>query len=404
MSGQVLQVPIASLLRDANIREIEKDDALKDLATSIKTHGIIEPVVVALQSDGNGRERFRLVAGYRRTAAAELAGLKTVPAVCPGLATESFREIQLIENVQRQDLAPLEEAKALQELVQAGKTQEQVARSIGKSQPYVANRIRLLGLPDKGAKMLEEGKLSPAAAEQILKLPPGADREIKHAFAELERKAGYRGSVSVEEARWAADSASRLFRERKQCEKVIAAAKFPECPVKSCGKTGTIAERWRLEHSDLRCGNGHCWSPKTGEVRKEQRGYSGGSYSPPPKPTLPEVNVQVLTELQPAQLANRLLESAKGIYDVELDWSTGTKASLHLVVDLPSAKGAKVPAFEFRAGHKFVELDRDRYQPDDRARKATAEHRKDLESWLATFGKPGRKPGNSAPNTGEADA
>jgi ParB/RepB/Spo0J family partition protein len=392
-------VPIGELERNAaaNIRHVDtKSDAFKELVASVKMRGILEPPL-ARHQDG----KTRLIAGFRRLAAARLAGLKEIPVRIVEVDGTGVTEVQLLENMQRENLTPLEEAKAMKSYLDASKsTQEQLGKRIGKSQSYVANRIRLLNLPDAGVKLIESGKISASAAELLASLPEDAQREAKRAFAELERKGEYRGGVTVQEAKWAAETAMRSYRGRKKKERAIAAAKFPKCPVKSCGKAGHPLPEWDSREGFVDSG-GHRWSTSTGKLLETERRNDAVYNRTPPKPTLPEVDPKVVLSVPGQLVANRILEAIKGVEDLRLEWRSGTRASLQLDVDLPALKAAKVPALELGANRKFVEVEaaNDWCQRDDRGRKEAAKARSDLEAWLLTVravGRPTKEPAGTA--------
>ncbi|MCL4387109.1 MAG: ParB/RepB/Spo0J family partition protein [Patescibacteria group bacterium] len=144
-----------------------KDEDLRDLANSIKVHGIIQPLVVTKEG-----EDFILIAGERRLKAAEIAGLKEVPVIFRETKDIEKLEIALIENIQRADLNPLEEATAYKKLLDAfSLTQEEVARKVGKARSTVANTMRLLSLPVEVKRGLREGKITEGHARAILALP-----------------------------------------------------------------------------------------------------------------------------------------------------------------------------------------------------------------------------------------
>ena len=146
-------------------------DALADLAESIRVHGIIQPLTVRRLSSGY----YQIIAGERRWRAAKLAGLSEVPAVIIEADDRRVMELGLIENLQREDLNPMEEALGYQALVQDyGLTQEEAAQRVGKSRPAVANAMRLLALPDAIQALLEEGKLSAGHGRAILSVPDSA--------------------------------------------------------------------------------------------------------------------------------------------------------------------------------------------------------------------------------------
>ena len=137
-------------------RKTFDEEKLKELAGSIKTHGIVQPLILYRQ--GN---RYTIVAGERRYRAARLAGLKTVPAVITDKEEHELQEVSLIENLQREDLNPVEEAAAIRFLmVQHNLTQEEVSSRIGRSRPAVTNALRLLSLPESVQEMLKEGSLT----------------------------------------------------------------------------------------------------------------------------------------------------------------------------------------------------------------------------------------------------
>ena len=135
------------------------DDALAELAESIRQHGVLQPILVRPQIFGG----YQIVAGERRYRASRLAGLTEIPAIVRELSDSETMQIALIENLQRSDLSPLEEAAGYRSLIDDfGMTQEDVAKTVGKSRPAVTNTLRLLSLPDEVKPMIEEKKLSTA--------------------------------------------------------------------------------------------------------------------------------------------------------------------------------------------------------------------------------------------------
>lgn len=144
-------------------KEFEQS-AIDELAGSIKEHGIIQPLIVRKSIKG-----FELVAGERRLRAAKLAGLKQVPVVVKAYTDQQLMEIALIENLQRENLNPLEEAEAYEKLIaHHDYTQDQLAKKIGKSRPHVANMLRLLQLPEGIRKMVSAADLSMGHARALL--------------------------------------------------------------------------------------------------------------------------------------------------------------------------------------------------------------------------------------------
>lgn len=143
-------------------------EALEDLAQSIRQHGIIQPLTVRRLPSGY----YQIIAGERRWRAAKQAGLAEVPAIIIEADDRKVMELGLIENLQREDLNPAEEARGYQVLMtEYGLTQEQVAERMGKSRPAITNTLRLLALPDDVMTMLEEGSLSAGHARALLALP-----------------------------------------------------------------------------------------------------------------------------------------------------------------------------------------------------------------------------------------
>ncbi len=143
------------------------DDALHELADSIAKYGVLQPLMVRPLSNGG----YQLVAGERRWRASRMAGLKTVPVVIRELSDTETMEIALIENLQREDLNPLEEAEGYKTLMEEySLTQEQVSESVGKSRSAVANALRLLNLPKKVQKLVQSGEISAGHARTLLSI------------------------------------------------------------------------------------------------------------------------------------------------------------------------------------------------------------------------------------------
>ena len=162
---QTNEISISSIVANQyQPRTTFDEKRLKELSDSIKKHGIIQPLLV--REDGN---KFELVAGERRLRAAKIAGIKKVPVVVAKINDTQSLEIAILENVQREDLNPLEVSKGYQRLKEEfGYTQEQVAKSVGKPRSSVANSLRLLTLPPKIQTALEKGLLSEGHAKVLL--------------------------------------------------------------------------------------------------------------------------------------------------------------------------------------------------------------------------------------------
>lgn len=145
-------------------RKIFDQSTLEELSASIKEHGILQPLVIKPEDGG-----YTIIAGERRFRAACLAGLKTVPVIIKDLPRKDVLEIALIENVQRENLNPIEEAMAYDKLIKEfGLTQNEMAERIGKNRATIANRIRLLNLPDVVCQMVLDEKLSAGHAKALL--------------------------------------------------------------------------------------------------------------------------------------------------------------------------------------------------------------------------------------------
>lgn len=145
--GNVTELDINKIYPNPNQpRKHFDEEALQELASSIKTHGVIQPLVVNREADG----RYMIIAGERRWRASNMAGLQKVPVVIKNYTEKQIKEISIIENLQREDLNPIEAARAIKQLMdEYNLTQEAVADRIGKSRPSVANTLRLLSLyPD----------------------------------------------------------------------------------------------------------------------------------------------------------------------------------------------------------------------------------------------------------------
>lgn len=166
-------------VREVRINDVEpnneqprkhfNDEKLSQLADSIKQHGIVQPLIVKKVED-----TYRIVAGERRWRAARLAGLSTVPVIIRELSSKQVMEIALIENLQREDLNPIEEAEAYEKLINDfGMTQEEISKTVGRSRPAIANSIRLLSLQDKLRLLVINGEISSGHARSLLAVEDG---------------------------------------------------------------------------------------------------------------------------------------------------------------------------------------------------------------------------------------
>ena len=170
-----------------NIKEIEpnlnqprtnfNDEKLKELADSISVHGLISPIIVKPMASG----KYKIIAGERRFRASKLAGLSEIPVLIKDIDDEKIMELALVENLQREDLSALEEAKGYKSLIDTYKfTQEDVAKAVGKSRSYIANTLRLLSLPQYVIESLEKKEITAGHARALLSLE--WDDDVKRAL------------------------------------------------------------------------------------------------------------------------------------------------------------------------------------------------------------------------------
>ena len=152
----------------AQPRKDFNDKALAELADSIAQHGVLQPLLVRPIPGGG----YQIVAGERRWRAARMAGLSELPAVIRDLSDAEMMELALIENLQREDLTPIEEARGYKALIdEYGLTQDEIAKTVGKSRPAITNALRLLHLPQEALELLAAGKISAGHARALLMFP-----------------------------------------------------------------------------------------------------------------------------------------------------------------------------------------------------------------------------------------
>ena len=179
---------------------------LNELAASIKEHGVIQPLIVSVKSSPDGMPTYQLIAGERRLNAARIAGLNRVPVVVKEASNRETFEMALVENLQRSDLSPLEEAQAFRRLADEFKMkQEEVARRVGKSRTTITNSLRLLTLSDEIKASLASGEISEGHARALLGLQSADDR--RHAWRLVVEK-----GLNVRET----EALIRSWGERKQ--------------------------------------------------------------------------------------------------------------------------------------------------------------------------------------------
>jgi ParB family chromosome partitioning protein len=150
------------------------EEKLRELAVSIKEHGVVQPVIVRPVEAG----KYELVAGERRWRACQLLGVDRIPAIIRKLDEKETSEIALIENIQRENLNPIEEGLAYKTLMdEHGLTQEELSRRVGKSRPFIANTVRLLALPETVKGLVVQGTISAGHARTLLAIPKARDLE-----------------------------------------------------------------------------------------------------------------------------------------------------------------------------------------------------------------------------------
>ena len=153
-------------------REVFNEEALKELAASIKEHGIIQPIIVRKLGD-----KYEIIAGERRYKASVLAGMTKIPAIIRNLDDKEASKVALLENLQRKDLTPIEEARTYQKILELDNiTQEELGKTMGKSQGAIANKMRLLSLPDEVQEALLHDKISERHARSLLNIEKPDDQ------------------------------------------------------------------------------------------------------------------------------------------------------------------------------------------------------------------------------------
>lgn len=166
-ANDIIEIPLNEIRSNPyQPRKTFVDETLKELAESIKEVGVIQPILVKKSIKG-----YELIAGERRTKAARLAGLETIPAIIKDFTDQEMMEIALIENIQREDLNPIDEASAYESIIKvSGMTQEEFARKFGKSRSYVTNMLGLLSLPNNTKRLVQDKKISMGHARALSKI------------------------------------------------------------------------------------------------------------------------------------------------------------------------------------------------------------------------------------------
>ena len=164
---EIVEIPISELMSNPyQPRKVFEEESLRELADSIKEHGVFQPIIVKKSVKG-----YNIIAGERRTKASELAGLKTVPAIVRDFSDEEMMQVALLENLQREDLSAIEEAKAYKSIIESLRlTQDELAKRLGKSRSHITNMLGLLRLPLSVQDMVLYGKISMGHARVLSKL------------------------------------------------------------------------------------------------------------------------------------------------------------------------------------------------------------------------------------------
>ena len=215
-------------------------ESLADLAESIRVHGVIQPLTVRRLSSGY----YQIIAGERRWRAAKAAGLDQVPAVIIEADDRKVMELGLIENLQREDLNPVEEAQGYQVLMQDyGLTQEQVAQRMGKSRPAITNMLRLLALPEEVLALVEEEQLSAGHARAILAAPTA---DLQHQLSVRQTEALIKALQKGEKPPKEPDGRPDLALYLGEVEKSLSSSLGRKVTISHKGKKGRI----QLEYYD----------------------------------------------------------------------------------------------------------------------------------------------------------
>lgn len=203
-SAEVIDLPVETIVPNPNQpRTRFALEALEALANSISASGVVQPLIVRKLSNGS----YELIAGERRLRASQMAGLERVPAVVRDSDEAQRMEVALIENMVREDLNPVEEARACAALVEdLGLSKEELGRRVGRSRPQVSNLIRLLDLPDEVLEMLEDGRLSEGHGRAILQV---SDHDGRRELARRAESGQWTVRRTEQEARGSSNGAGK---------------------------------------------------------------------------------------------------------------------------------------------------------------------------------------------------
>jgi len=218
---QVVMVPIVSLNADTNIRTSMDDEKLRELAESMKSLGQIQPITVlegGFKKDGT--RSYRVITGHRRVEAAKLLGWNEVRALRRKIRIEDFPLSQLVENLQRENMNPIDEATAISQLLKLGYTLQDIAKKIGKSEGYVSQRTSLLRLSETIQKQVREGNIPTANAVELAKVRSHEKQ------SEILRSVGKGGVQAIRNTRASLEGAGGVKRRKAKVKKVRTVAEI----------------------------------------------------------------------------------------------------------------------------------------------------------------------------------
>ena len=225
-----------------------REEALKELADSIRERGILEPLLVRALPDA--KDSYEIIAGERRWRAAQLAGLHDVPVMVRELTDREALEFGIIENVQREDLSPLEEGEGYKRLIEEfGHTQEALGKIVGKSRPHITNMLRLLNLPEGVRQLIAEGKITTGHARALVpaKNPLALAQEIVRKGLNVRQAETLakrdQDNPEIHKKRASADDSADVIALEKELERVIGL----KVKIATKGKAGTLT----LHYTDL---------------------------------------------------------------------------------------------------------------------------------------------------------
>lgn len=237
----IIELNISDIVRNAKQPRQEFDqEKLEELAASIRQYGIIQPVIVRRLTN----KKYELIAGERRWRAARLAGLDKIPAVIKEVSDREITELALIENIQREDLNPIEEALAYKQLMEEfGLTQEELSKRVGKSRSFIANSVRLLNLPPEAQQMVQTGQLSAGHARALLVIERAID-QANLAKKIVEKNLSVR-QIEQLVKKITSEGKKKIPRKRRESESLI----VKDIEEQMQGKLGT---KVRIKHGNKR--------------------------------------------------------------------------------------------------------------------------------------------------------